>query len=189
MHTLLEVVVLYIERFKCFKHLLTPILLNTMSSYQKAQDWISISYCFTIMLEESYEKPFLSFFTVIVLSSSSFVSSSSSLQLLTGSFPFPFVFFRPTCHSSLKELLEGKHQSLFVTHIPLLTFPEIRVKGAAPPPGRHPSAPPPSPPPPSPPPPCFLLFRTLWPGRGSPPRRLPRPPCQLWQGSAKEGQT
>ena len=104
-------------------------------------------------------------------------------------FPFLSSFFRPTCHSSLKELLEGKHPSLFVTHIPLLTFPEIRVKGAAPPPGRHPSAPPPSPPPPSPPPPCFLLFRTLWPGRGSPPRRLPRPPCQLWQGSAKEGQT
>ena len=99
-------------------------------------------------------------------------------------FPFLSSFFRPTCHSSLKELLEGKHPSLFVTHIPLLTFPEIRVKGAAPPPGRHPSAPPPSPPPP-----CFLLFRTLWPGRGSPPRRPPRLPCQLWQGSAKEGQT
>ena len=161
-----------------------------MSSYQKAQDWISISYCFTIMLEESYEKPFLSFFTVIVLISSSFVfSSSSSLLRLLAVFPFLSSFFRPTCHSSLKELLEGKHPSLFVTHIPLLTFPEIRVKGAAPPPGRHPSAPPPSPPPPSPPPPCFLLFRTLWPGRGSPPRRPPRLPCQLWQGSAKEGQT
>ena len=93
-----------IERFKCFKHLLTPILLNTMSSYQKAQDWISIPYCFTIMLEESYEKPFLSFFTVIVLSS----SSSSLLQLLTGSFPFPFVFFSTNLSLFFKGTVGGK---------------------------------------------------------------------------------
>ena len=108
LHILQEVVVLCIERFKCFKHLLTPILLNTMSSYQKAQDWIPISYCFTIMLEESYEKPFLSFFTVIVLSSSSFVSSSSSLQLLTGSFPFPFVFFSTNLSLFFKGTVGGK---------------------------------------------------------------------------------
>ena len=123
------------------------------------------------------------------LSSSTFtkiVFCQQTLRLLrlwlTGKLFFPPFFSFTTFHSPKNCLWENTSFSL--TLISLLTFPALLGKGLLLLP-------------------VLLLLllllllvlvlllvaplRTLLPGKDSPPHRLPLPPCQLWQGSEKDG--